>query len=415
MSREIIVGIVINPGSKGYFRNGLHQNAFYLYRLFQNVPSVKPLLIFPPHLLKDAPDSLDIFGETAHNMNLFKEKYHLDIMLLVSVVMDGKYLDIFKENGVKMAAIVYGNRYVMDQEAFVFGHLLHPDEKSLNHATTDILREDAKVDAVWLSPHFGWQKDYIKHRYGAKRSYICPYIWSPELLDLKFSQSPLFKDSSPFFTKGNPRNKDIFCTEPNINVLKASLFPFQATNLVHERGTSDLGNLLLFNSKSTIKHNKNIASYLGYFSLVKDKKVTFEARRGFPVITKHAQIMFHHHFENGLNYTLLEAARLNLPIVHNSEFIPELGYYYKRANLTDAAKQIEAALLHEERDDLEEYNEACEKVIEKFWIGNKENIRGYQTLLANLLDEGTEPELPQYIVDLENKLDHDDGYISPMG
>ena len=77
-------------------------------------------------------------------------------------------------------------------------------------------------------------------------------------------------------------------------------------------------------------------------------------------------------------------------------------------------KQIEAALLHEERDDLTEYNKTCEEVIERFGIDNEENIRGYQTLLANLIDPKIEPELPQYIVNLEDKLDHEDGYISPI-
>ena len=95
--------------------------------------------------------------------------------------------------------------------------------------------------------------------------------------------------------------------------------------------------------------------------------------------------------------------------------MPELGYYYKRANLTDAATQIEAALLHEERDDLEEYNELCSQVVHKFYYENYDNVRGHQTLIAALYNPEIEPELPQYIVDLEYKLDHDDGYISPLG
>jgi len=125
--------------------------------------------------------------------------------------------------------------------------------------------------------------------------------------------------------------------------------------------------------------------------------------------------MFHHHFENGLNYTMLEAATLKLPVVHNSEFMPELGYYYKRANLTDAAAQLEAALLHEERDDLEEYNEICDQVVRKFHYASYDNVRGYQTLIASLYSPDIEPELPPYIVDLEYRLEHGDGYISPLG
>ena len=122
--------------------------------------------------------------------------------------------------------------------------------------------------------------------------------------------------------------------------------------------------------------------------------------------------MFHHHFENGLNYTLLEAATLRLPIVHNSEFMPELGYYYHRANITQAVKQLTNALAHEERHDLAEYNDACQDVIHKFSIDNKSNQLGYSTLLANLLDDSYEPELPDYINELSGGVNN---YISPLG
>lgn len=33
---------------------------------------------------------------------------------------------------------------------------------------------------------------------------------------------------------------------------------------------------------------------------------------------------------------------------------------------------------------------------------------------ANLADPKIKPELPQYIVNLEDRLDHEDGYISPI-
>ena len=117
---------------------------------------------------------------------------------------------------------------------------------------------------------------------------------------------------------------------------------------------------------------------------------------------------------NGLNYTMLEAAFLKIPVVHNSEFMTDLGYYYPGANLTQAVHQLESALRHDERDDLEEYNEACEKVVERFSIHNMANIKGYQTLICNLLDETIEPELPAYMENLDNDIDYSGGHISPL-
>jgi len=416
--KNIIVGIVASPDSGGYFGNGLHQNAYYLYRLFENVPLVTPILVYPPRPIngEPAPDSLDIFGVKAHNLELFKEKYHLDALLMVSAVFDPKYLEPFRKRGVKVAAVVYGNRYVMDQETTAFGHLLHPqaEEGQRNSAERNLLREDVPCDSVWLSPHFAWQKDYMKYRYSAKSAFVCPYIWDPELLDLKYKEHPHYEKNSPFFEPGNENNKSIFCTDPNINVVKTCLFTYQAANLVLERGNAEFDKLYLYNSYRVAVHNPSVSSYFAKFPLWEQRKVAFEHRYGLPTITKNAKMMFHHHFQNGLNYTLLEAARFRLPVVHNSEFMPELGYYYKDANITDAARQIEAALAHEDRNDLEEYNETCNKVIEKYWINNIQNRRGYQTLLANLLNNKIEPELPDYINNIEQELGHSTAHISPL-
>ena len=412
-----IVGILINPEVASFGSNGLHQNTFLLYRLLQKIENLTPLLIYDAHFLPkgvEAEDQIDLFGEPVYRLDLFYETYHLSALIEVSVAVSSSIAKRLRAAGTKIALCAYGNRYVLDQEAVCFGNL-PGDGVNRNFANRNILRETVRRDAVWMSPHFAWQKDYYKHRFNAVRSYVCPYIWDHEILDRRYEDSGIYKEKNYLFHKGNPANKNIFSTEPNLNVLKTSLFPFQAYSIAYGKVKEEIGDLYLYNSRHLISHNREATSYFCHFDCTADKKVKFLGRELFPKITDSAQIMFHHHFQNGLNYTLLEAARLGLPVVHNSEFMPELGYYYKGANLTDAAKQIENALRHEERDDLEEYNHQCKKVIEKFWIYNKENLIGYKTLIANLLDPSIEPELPQYIINLEHKLEHGDGYISPLG
>ena len=46
--KNVIVAIVTSPDPKGYFGNGLHQNAFYLYRLLERCSNVTPLLAYSP-------------------------------------------------------------------------------------------------------------------------------------------------------------------------------------------------------------------------------------------------------------------------------------------------------------------------------------------------------------------------------
>jgi hypothetical protein len=409
-----MVGILTNPVSKNYFNNGLHQNAYFLYKTLEQIPSITPILVYPGALMgPDAPETTQVFGVTAHRLSKFETQYHLDALLLVSAVVDGKYLQIFKDRGVKIAAVVYGNRYVMDMETTVFGYLEGPGGLK-NHSRRDFLREDVAPDAERESPHFAWQKDYIQHRYQGARSYVCPYIWHPVLLDLKYYQHPKF-GSTPTFTPGKHQNKKMFCTEPNLNVLKTSFFPVLAADLAYKSDPENsFEHLYLYNAQKTIKYNDDFASYMGRFSSVQDRKISFRGRTGFPTMTKSAQILFHHHFQNGLNYTMLEAAHLRLPVVHNSEWMPALGYYYDGANITDAARQIHHALGHEDRDDLEDYNAQCQKTLDQFSISNIENVKGYHTLLMNLLDSKYEPELPAYIQSLDEDTKNYKGYLSPL-
>jgi len=413
--KEIIVGVLTSGDINGYLSNGLHQNAYFLYKLLELTPRIKPLLLYYPTTKEQASvDNLEIFGVTAHNATLFYEKYALDVLLLVSSVLNPDIINRFKKNNVKTVAIVYGNRYVMDQEVICYADLLPPSEGMRNPTVKSLVREDANVDAVWMSPHFAWQKDYMRYRYGAKRAFVCPYIWGPEIILSQFTGDEFWSKKDYFFHKGNEKNKNIFCTEPNIDVLKTSLFALQTVNQVYQRDNQNLGETMLLNCARAAKHNESFKEYYRSMPVAGKEKVFFEHRYKFSTITKYAQIMFHHHFMNGLNYTLLESALLGLPVVHNSEFMTDLGYYYKGANMTDAIAQLERALVHEEREDLDQYREDSLGVIEKFRYSDPSNIRGYQTLIANLFKQSVEPELPPYIVDLEYRLEHGDGYISPL-
>lgn len=412
---KITVGILTSPDAGGYFSNGLHQNAFFLYRLLEKIPNIKPVLTYHERGDVEKPTSnVEIFGEKAYNINLFYDKYHLDVLLCVSTILPPDLSCHLRKHKVKIVAVIYGNRYVMDQEATCFGHLVPAEGAHRNSAAQGLRREDADVDAVWMSPHFSWQKDYIKHRYKAPKAFVCPYIWGPELLMSQYKDHPYYKryKEGPFFRKGNPNNKNVFATEPSINVLKTSLFAFQTANIICD--SPNFNEILLFGSRNLKKHNPFVSNYFESLPLHKKKKVIFEARWRFSVITKHAQVMFHHHFMNGLNYTMLEAATLKLPIVHNSEFMSDMGYYYKMANISDAASQLELALEHEHREDIEDYNQQNYEVVDRFYYGNYHNIVGYKTLIENLYDSKIEPELPQYIQDLDYESNHSDGYISPL-
>jgi len=414
MSRKIYVAIVVNPDETKYFNNGLHQNAFYLHKLLQQIDLVVPLLVAPPAMFRNSsaidtsdgvPDQVNAFGQVVYNWDLFKKDYHLDALLLISAAVEPEELAKFRENNVKIVSIIYGNRYVTDQETMIFGALKRPKGEGIRPAANDLLREDQQADVVWVSPHYAWQRDYIQHRYGADRSYVCPYVWDPELLELKYDSNAFWEGRSPYYDYSLPSAKSVFVTEPNVSVTKTTLFPLIVLEKLHNQNPDLMTKAYCYGAEDAALHNEPFKKYASGLNIVKAGGVTFPGRHPYPLITARSQVLFHHQFANALNYTMLEAAHLDLPVVHNSEFMKDFGYYYRGGSVTEATQQLERALRHGEREDLEDYVRNSEKMLNQFSLFNQSNIEGYVSLLANALDAKIEPKLPEYIVELEKKLE----------
>ena len=71
-------------------------------------------------------------------------------------------------------------------------------------------------------------------------------------------------------------------------------------------------------------------------------------------------IVVSHHWENGLNYLLYDALYGNYPLVHNSPFLRDVGYYYPDFEIFDAARAIAtAAQTHDAR--LDDYAAAARR------------------------------------------------------
>ncbi len=66
-------------------------------------------------------------------------------------------------------------------------------------------------------------------------------------------------------------------------------------------------------------------------------------------ITKYGSIIISHQQDNALNYLYMEALYLNIPILHNSDFIKESGYYYPQNDIDIAKLQMTKILKEHEK------------------------------------------------------------------
>ena len=383
---KLKVGILTSVVQGAFFNNGLHQNAYNLLKLLKKSEIVEPFLLYPCEMFKELANKGDgiheIWGEKTYP--LLKKGKEMDVLLQVSygLWLEKEYKPLV-DAGVKLVKIHYGNSFVAKQEEFVFSPAL--EKRPGGTMLTRIDNESVVTHASWLSPHFDWQDQYTAWSDNTidNNVSVCPYIWSSDIL--KANSGDGYEDS--FHRRGDPRNKKIIVLEPNINIVKTSLIPLAVCELVYRENPDLYDSAYLFNTDKYF--GSNLAGYLSSYDCVSSGKVSFERRFKFPEIMKHGKLMLHHHLLNGLNYTLLEASNFKLPVVHNSKFMKDLGYFYEGVNVFDAVDALKAALSHDELTDAEllDYHKRCEENLWQWSIDNPKNLKGYEDLIQEVVSK----------------------------
>ena len=117
-------------------------------------------------------------------------------------------------------------------------------------------------------------------------------------------------------------------------------------------------------------------------NLTKKSKVIFQPRIKISKVFSHdCNLVISHQLLNGLNYTYLEALYFNIPLVHNSEYIKEYGYFYPQYDTQLGAAALKEALTcHDEN--LIQYEIKSKELIYKYSPENPIVIEKYKKLLS---------------------------------
>ena len=441
-SPEIIVGITIMPpkhrdGSEnldGFMSNGLEQNSIFLYDVLREVDGIHPKLVTMPGRLPEEnwdatnPFYLDKYtgigpGYAVFNIDEFTTKYTLNVLLMPSVTPPVQTIKALRKANTKIIAVEYGHKFVMSMETMTYGHLYDKTREAHAGVSLNVVLPGL-LDGVMYSPHFEEARQHIAYSHGVPlhMTQPCPYVWHPKIINAIMDKEKKAKPEmvSPYFSIGDKRNRSIYTVEPNVNVVKTNLVSVAVVELLEQHRPESFDMMYMFGAAPRLVTNpafiqrvKNspIASPRGTTNI---PKVSFEGRRMMSAVYSYARVQFAHQWHCPLNYTLLEAAYYHHPLVHNSPFLSEMGYYYHMNNVFDAANLTFRALRHEERDDLETYNHACDKVVEKYLTTNPMNREGYRSLIRYFYNGGGSPiTLPSYIEDHANDLRYGAGNIAP--
>lgn len=353
------IAITTKDNSK-LWNNGLTQNAYYLIKLLDEAGYE----VFPVVESENFVDTKEI-GQYKISLLTTENIKNYDVVLEVAFSLTDQLFEYAVKNKIKIVSINYGNVLALAQE----GMVLNPDQaNALNRSDSE----------TWISPHFEYSSGFLESITG-KSPKVCPYIWSSEVID-DFCKKNNF---NPFYNKNTNLSK-VGIFESNINIIKTCIYPMISLEKLERKNSNMISSALIFNAV-TLKDNNKFKEVISNFDLVSNKKLSVEARYPMPEIISRGYVgtIVSHHFYNDLNYLTLESLYFGIPIVHNSIFCKDAGYFYDVFDANMCAEKIEEAITTH-HENIELYKNKAKEVLFKFSLKNKENLNGYKYLIENI-------------------------------
>jgi hypothetical protein len=354
------IGVTVRSTSL-IWSNGLNQNSYFLIKMLEKL-GYQVDGIASKSDKEDEMTLIDIPKIKLTEGNI--KEYFLIIEVAFMIDLETEFL--CKKNGVKIVSVNYGNSlfYLME------GSLFKKDQ------TTAVHREGVNT---LISPHYEFGKKFLENTTRAKLG-IIPYIWEPWFINGKLNQS--FKINSKYHE--NVDKTKVASLEPNISIAKTCVIPLLIAENLHRKKESLITEVNLYGTKH-LEERENLKLIIKNTDLNRYNKIKLDYRFSIIRLFNENKIgtIISNHYYNDLNYLTLEAFYLRYPIVHNSEFCKEAGYFYQNFDVKKASEKLEQAIKTD--DHLDKNNiEASKEVLWKFSIHNPDVQAKYSALIKNI-------------------------------
>lgn len=341
----------------GVFSNGLQQNIICLAELLKSLGH--SVFICIDHPMEDVVNPpVDILILEEKELDTLPK---IDFILQAGWVFTKKSIDFMKKknSSCKNIHIHYGNRMLADVEQAAWDNLCI---------------DTYSVDEVWTSPHYEDAIQYFKTYYSTDNVFIVPYIWSDKYV--KLLQSKVEERGQSCFYSPSA-DKNIAIVEPNLNMTKHCIPAIMTAERMFKEKPDLVNNVYVY-CTSRLRGKTFFKSLMWQLDIVKAGRVTFcDRKRIHLILSNEANIVLSHQMMNGLNYTYLEALYFNCPLVHNSKYIKDYGYYYDNYNIIDGASKLQEVFLSYD-DNIDDHKKKSKEILFKYSDKNIDNVNFYK-------------------------------------
>jgi hypothetical protein len=338
--RKIILLATASITDSNVFANGLFQNVYVYYKMFESMAFCPILLVNEkPTSVSNIPTMIRACRMMIAE-ELLKQPIPVTAYIEIGMSIDPMVRKFLRMIGSKCYKLYLGNILNIDIETPMF----YPATNFAHHVI-------GELDEVWVSPHYKQHDEYacyLNHTDPLTQKHTTvPYVWDP-----------CFVSNTTKDLKWRPRSEGekqtFIITEPNISFQKSSIVPILGLEKWYREHRDWNGEVVVINGERLLSMPYFKENIWDTLDLVKDNKITMYGRKDIQKTLEEnpSATFLLHQINNEYNYMTLELLYYGFPVLHNAESWKEYGYYYPSSDLTALGQQIDLITTHAENAEI---------------------------------------------------------------
>jgi hypothetical protein len=369
------IGIsVLSHAGQNIWQNGIGQNVIFLAQLFRRLPFVRSVVLIDVGSEKQLPAAVD---EVANGLAIVTQREatdHVDVIVEMAGALDNAWLDLMRARGRKVVYYCCGQPYVGLVEPAVFDRQVH------------VSRPD-RCDEVWLLPKDRLCEPMMRtmHRCPV---HVVPFIWHAGFLQARIDEAARYGVHYGYAAGREARESSggglrVAIFEPNISVVKSASIPMLICDEAYRAERASVSVMHALNTLH-MKDHLTMLHLANSLDLVREHRATFHGRHdvvGF--MGQYADAAVAHQWGNEQNYSYFDLLYGDYPLIHNSPWLGEAGYYYPGFDAVQGASRLlDAARHHDAR--LDDYRARTQAVFDAVDPFSEDNLASYAARLLAL-------------------------------
>jgi len=375
--RKIILLSTATITDENIYSNGLFQNVFVFYRMFDAMGYAPIMLISDkPKTVQGIPELLRKCRMMVTDDLLRQPMENVVALIEIGMSLDPIVRQFIKMIGGRLLKVYLGNILNIDTEIPIF----MPGNHFAHHVV-------GNNDMILVSPHYGQHAEYasyINHVVPPKdlTKIIAPYVWDPNILTRNGSRVLQWRAPSA------PEEEVFVIMEPNISFQKSGLVPL----FLLEKWYRDVGKPKGWKGKIQVVNGERysmvphfVHNIMPLLDIFKDARVELLGRLDIvSALTSWPSATFIlYNMNNEFNYMTLELLWSGFPVLHNSPSWLDYGYGYQEADLAAGAALIET-VRKTHADTLETYRAHASMLAWRYSPYNPEIQEAWAKIIENI-------------------------------